>query len=153
MMQNPLGFNGRKRVHVAIATSHPEEQTMTSTPRQTTEIPASENETFGFWGTMGQHASDAWPLAMTRIAEATGADLEAVRTFLDGRHGRHFADSVQDQRYGGKALDAALDAAIDQWMGWTIGRETSKDYGIPRGLPYLTGFVINEGLMADDDAA
>jgi len=28
-------------------------------------------------------------------------------------------------------------------MGWTIGRQTSKDYGIPRGLPYLTGFVIH----------
>lgn len=27
-------------------------------------------------------------------------------------------------------------------MGWTIGRQTSKEYGIPRGLPYLTGFVI-----------
>jgi hypothetical protein len=28
-------------------------------------------------------------------------------------------------------------------MGWTIGRITSKEYGIPRGLPYLTGFVIH----------
>ena len=28
-------------------------------------------------------------------------------------------------------------------MGWTIGRVTSRDYGIPRGLPYLTGFVIH----------
>jgi hypothetical protein len=28
-------------------------------------------------------------------------------------------------------------------MGWTIGRQTSKQYGIPRGLPYLTGFVIH----------
>ena len=46
---------------------------------------------------MGQHARDAWPLAMTRIADATGADLEAVRAFLGSRHGRHFADAVQDQ--------------------------------------------------------
>jgi hypothetical protein len=28
-------------------------------------------------------------------------------------------------------------------MGWTIGRQTSKQYGIPRGLPYLTGFLIH----------
>ena len=126
---------------------------MTTTTRQTTTIPEPRVTDWGFWGTMGQHASDAWPLAMTRIAEATGADLEAVRAFLDSRHGRHFADSVQDQLYGGKALDAAVEASIDQWMGWTIGRRTSKDYGIPRGLPYLTGFVINEGLLAEDEVA
>jgi hypothetical protein len=102
---------------------------------------------------MEQHAANAWPLAMVRIAEATGADLEAVRAFLDSRHGRHFGDSVQDQLYGGKALDAALAAAIGQWMGWTIGRQTSKDYGIPRGLPYLTGFVVHAGIMAEDEAA
>jgi hypothetical protein len=28
-------------------------------------------------------------------------------------------------------------------MGWTIGRLTSKQHGIPKGLPYLTGFVIH----------
>jgi hypothetical protein len=28
-------------------------------------------------------------------------------------------------------------------MGWTIDRRTSKDYGIPRGMPYLIGFVIH----------
>ena len=28
-------------------------------------------------------------------------------------------------------------------MGRTNGRQTSKQYGIPRGLPYLTGFVIH----------
>jgi len=38
-------------------------------------------------------------------------------------------------------------------MGWTIGRETSEDYGIPRGLPYLTGFVVNKGLMAEGETA
>lgn len=36
-----------------------------------------------------------------------------------------------------------MTTAIQQWMGWSIGRQTSKDYGIPRGLPYLTGFVIH----------
>ena len=76
-----------------------------------------------------------------------------MRAFLDSRHGRHFADSVQDQLYGGKALDAALEAAIDQWMGWTIGCQTSGETGIPRGLPYLTGFLIDEGLMAEEEVA
>jgi len=123
---------------------------MPATTRQTVTIPEATVTDWGFWGTMEQHAADAWPLAMTKIAEATGADLEAVRAFLDSRHGRHFADSVQDQLYGGKALDAAVNAAIDQWMGWTISRQTSKDYGIPRGLPYLTGFVVHTGIMTED---
>ena len=38
-------------------------------------------------------------------------------------------------------------------MGWTIGRQTSKEYGIPRGLPYLTGFVVHAGIMAEDEVA
>ena len=149
-MHHSLGFAAGKRVHKAIEANHPEDQMMTATTRQTATIPASQNQSWAFWGTLEPHAADAWPLAMTKIAEATGADLEAVRAFLDSRHGRHFADSVQDQLYGGKALDAALDAAIDQWMGWTIGRQTSKEYGIPRGLPYLTGFVVHAGILTED---
>ena len=34
------------------------------------DIPATENESWGFWGTMGGYASVAWPIAMTAIAEA-----------------------------------------------------------------------------------
>ncbi len=60
---------------------------------------------------------------MTRVAEATSQYLETVRAFLNSRHGRHFADAVRDQLY----QDKPLEAAITQWMGWTIGRRTSKD--------------------------
>jgi hypothetical protein len=38
-------------------------------------------------------------------------------------------------------------------MEGTISRHTSRETGIPRGLPYLTGFVINEGMMAEDEVA
>lgn len=109
----------------------------------TNPIPATQNEDWGFWGTMNKHAAAAWPLAMTAISIATNQPLESVRLFLDSRHGRHFADEVQNGLYQGQTLQAAIDAATQQWMGWTIGRQTSKDYGIPRGLPYLTGFVIH----------
>ena len=123
---------------------------MTATTRQSATIPATRNESWGFWGTMEQHAANAWPLAMVRIAEATGADLEAVRAFLDSRHGRHFADDVRNELHAGRPLAEAIDGAIRRWMGWTIGRQTSKEYGIPRGLPYLTGFVVHAGIMAED---
>ena len=108
-----------------------------------TTIPATRNEAWGFWGTMGGHASVAWPLAMQAIAAATGEDFDNIRAFLDSRFGRHYADEVRNGLYVGKPLKDAIDAATQKWMGWTIGRQTSKDYGIPRGLPYLTGFVIH----------
>lgn len=48
---------------------------------------------------------------------------------------------------------ATVYVATCKWMAWTIGRQTSKDYGILRGLPYLTGFVIHCGIPDDDRAA
>ena len=109
----------------------------------TNHIPATQNTDWGFWGTMNEHAETAWPRAMTAISDATVQPLESVRIFLDSRHGRHFADDVQNGLFDGKNLQDAIDAANARWMGWTIGRQTSKAYGITRGLPYLTGFVIH----------
>jgi hypothetical protein len=108
-----------------------------------THIPATENESWGFWGTMGGYASVAWPLAMTAIAEATGQPLEDVRAFLDSRAGRHFADEVCGHQYHGQALPDAITTTVAAWMRMTIKRRIAIDYGIPSGLPYLTGFVIH----------
>ena len=117
------------------------------------QIPATQNTDWGFWGTMNEHAEAAWQQALVAISNATGQPLESVRIFLDSRHGRHFADDVQNGLYEGKALVDAVNAATQRWMGWTIGRQTSKDYGIPRGLPYLTGFVIHCEIVEEELAA
>lgn len=119
----------------------------------THEIPATRNEAWGFWGTMDTHASKAWPIAMTAIAEATGQPSEAVRAFLDSRHGRHFADDVHNALYDGHALPDAIVAATQKWMGWKIGQRNSRDYGIPSHLPYLTGFVIHCEIVEEEVAA
>ena len=103
----------------------------------------TQNESWGFWGTMGGDASAAWPVAMQIISDATALPVESVRAFLDSRDGRHFADEVQDKIFFGAALADAVKATTATWMGWTIGRRTSRNTGIPKGLPYLTGFVIN----------
>jgi len=92
---------------------------------------------------MNDDAEVAWPLAMTAISNATGQPLESVRLFLDSRHGRHFSDDVRNQMLVGKGIKQAIQGAVAQWMGWTINLQTSKQYGIPRGLPLLTGFVIH----------
>jgi len=106
-------------------------------------IPMTQNEAWGFWGTMGDHASVAWPIAMQQIADITDEPLESARAFLDSKQGRHFADSVQDGLASGLAMDAAVAKAIAKWMDWKIGRITARETGIPKGLPYLTGFVIH----------
>jgi hypothetical protein len=123
------------------------------TTAQQAKIPATQNESWGLFCTLGEHAEAAWPIAMTAISDATYQPLESVRTFLDSRHGRHFADDVLNELHTGANLKDAIHAATQRWMGWTIGRQTSKQYGIPKGLPYLTGFVIHceivEEAMAD----
>lgn len=119
----------------------------------THHIPATQNETWGFGGTMDTHAAEAWPIAMAAISEATGEPLETVRAFLDSKHGRHFADDVRNGLYQGLTLKDAIDAATRRGIGWTIGRQTSKYWGIPKGLPYLKGFVIQCGIIDEETAA
>ena len=142
-----LGFLIEQRVNGVIANTDTE-PTMT-----TTHITATQNEAWGFWGTMNDQAQTAWPIAMTAISDATYQPLDSVRAFLDSRHGRHFADDVLNGLHAGSDLSDAIHAATQSWMGWTIGRLTSKQHGIPKGLPYLTGFVIHceivEEAMAD----
>jgi hypothetical protein len=123
------------------------------TTTQQAKIPATENEAWGLVGTLGEHAEAAWPIAMTAISDATYQPLDSARAFLDSRHGRHFADDVQNGLYQGQALQDAINAATQRWMGWSIGRQTSKQYGIPRGLPYLTGFVIHCEIAEESLAA
>ncbi len=113
------------------------------------KIPASENEFWGFWGTMGGYASSAWPIAMTGISKATGEPFEYVRIFLDSRHGRHFADAVQDALLSNPDMHLAVAMAIEKRMNWTIGHTIQRSHGIPKELPYLTGFVIQSGIDQD----
>ncbi len=115
----------------------------------TAPIPAPTVTDWGFFGTMKEHANAAWPIAMSAISQASGESLDAVRIFLDSRHGRHFADDVHNGLYDGASLSDAINAATGCWMGWTIGRQTAKQYGIPAGLPYLTGFVIHCAIIEE----
>ena len=145
MMQIVLGFSRKKRVttHVqTIITKEPDMNTIANIPDPTVTD-------WGFWGTMKEEAPAAWAIALPAIAMVTGTELDAARAFLDSRHGRHFADEVRNHLLKGKTLADAINAAIEQWMGWTIGRQTSKQHGIPHGLPYLTGFVVHCGIIEE----
>jgi len=142
-----LGFVMEQRVNGAIA------NTDTEPMMNTTKMPATNNPDWGFFGSLRDQAEVAWPIAMTAISDATYQPLESIRAFLDSRHGRHFADDALNGLHAGLNLQDAIHAATQRWMGWTIGRLTSKQHGIPKGLPYLTGFVIHceivEEVLAD----
>jgi len=103
------------------------------------------NEAWGFFGTSGAFADAdaAWAIAFSAVLGATEGTAEGVRDFLDSRHGRHFADDVHNGLHAGANLKDAIEQATQRWMDWTIGRLTSKQHGIPKGLPYLTSFVIH----------
>jgi len=122
----------------------------------TAAILSTENQAWGFWGNMSRletatpvDTGAAWELAYAAIGEATGLDTNAIRAFLDSRHGRHFADDVANEIVGGRALAEAIAAATARWMNWSISRRTSRQTGIPAGLPYLTGFAMHAGIEAE----
>ena len=116
-----------------------------------TNIPQTQNRDWGFFGTMSHHADPerAWDIALAFIAGTTGCSPDATRAFLDSRYGRHFADEVSNHLAAGKALTSAINAATATWMGWRISARTAHETGIPRGLPYLTGYVLHAEIEAD----
>lgn len=120
----------------------------------TTTILPTNNEAWGFWGAIGHQTPDrgeAWALATTAIGKATGGAPGAVQDFLDSRQGRHFADDVANELFAGLTLAHAIGAAVDRWMGWRIGERTEREHGIPRDLPYLTGWVMHWAILAETE--
>lgn len=119
----------------------------------------SQNETFGFFGTMtncprrDRPSAEVWALAFSLIAEAIHADSEdemiGVRDFLDSRMGRHFADDVIGNLTSCSInLETAITTAIAKWQDWRISRRTQREERIPAGLPYLTGWVQHFAVAA-----
>ena len=58
--------------------------------KQMSTILPTENQDWGFWGTMREHAQQAWPIAFTAIHNATSTDPASARAF---RRRRMTADS------------------------------------------------------------
>lgn len=115
----------------------------------------TRNEAWGFHGAIAAHADPAraWPLAFVAVGAACDAEPYAVRAFLDSRQGRHFADGVADRLACGIELAEAVEAETLRWLTWTIGRGTSRETGIPAGLPYLVGRVLDEGFAVEAELA
>lgn len=122
---------------------------MTTNTAKIAAIPAAKNFDYGFYGSLNEQAEAAWPIAVTAIAKATCQTLESAATFLDSRHGRHFADDVLNGLHAGRTLADAIHTAVKQWINWTVSRADHKEYGIPTGMPLLLGFVIHCGICKE----
>lgn len=111
----------------------------------------TRNTDWGFFGTIRHDADavEAWTLAMDAIASATTCPETAVRDFLDSPLGRHFADEVANGLFHDLPLKRAIGAAVDRWMSWKIDRRSERENGIPRGLPYLSGWVLHCEIEAE----
>jgi hypothetical protein len=110
----------------------------------------TQNEAYGFFGTMREFADEAWPAAMNAIQCATGIDDEdQVATFLDSRHGRWLADEVLGEIYSGQKTAEAVQKVVAQWQAKTISRKDASEYEIPRGTPYLEGWVTHIAIEAE----
>jgi len=114
-------------------------------------LPATKNPAWGFYGTIRHHADPdlAWPIAIKTVSASTRCSPTAARAFLDSRMGRHFADDVANGLAGGLTLERAIAASASRWMGWLIGRRTSREHGMPRGLPYLVVFTLAAEIDAE----
>ncbi len=117
----------------------------------TNSTPESKNRDWGFFGTISHHgdADVAWPIAINTISGATQLPTETVAIFLDSRHGRNFSDDAANELATGKVIADAIKAATARWMGWRISARTAHETGIPRGLPYLTGYVLHAEIEVD----
>ena len=76
----------------------------------------TQNDSFGFFGTMSNYLNydetkKFWNIASTLLQKELGWRPETVRTFLDGKGGRYFADSVIDAGWN----EAGLKKALQQW--------------------------------------
>ena len=117
----------------------------------------TQNEGWGFWGAIWAafeskpETAYAWGYASQHLAYCTGADADAVRAFLDSRHGRHFADTVLNKYSvtgGAHSIDQAVNMAASEWKGYPVRRASSSriERAIPRGVDYLKGFVLLAGI-------
>lgn len=103
----------------------------------------SQNIKWGFWGAMAEskNAAESWSLAMTGVAKATDQPPEAVRTFLDSRHGRYLADDVGNYLSQGLNISDAVREAVSRWMVPANIESGFDNY--PAEIPHLTACILS----------
>jgi hypothetical protein len=86
------------------------------------------NPNYGFFGIFGRHDEPvaAWALASEAIAKATGCPAKCIRTFLESRQGRTFAEGVIELMPAN-----ALETAVEMFDDHFEGRKRLRHSGRP----------------------
>ena len=123
----------------------------------TTTILPTRNEAWGFFGTMQPLENDPTPMQQglgdrrerdDRRRRPTPRPRGCATSSTAATAATSPTTSRANSGRARRSKDA-IEAAIARWKGWRIGRRTSRDEGIPRGLPYLTGLVTHFGILAE----
>jgi hypothetical protein len=93
-----------------------------ATVKRQGQVLPTENEAWGFYGTMSRYRYDlgdlhdmqgTWRMAFAALMNAfPGAPSKAIRKFLDSKPGRHFGDAVTDAFGGASAEDSPIDSKV-----------------------------------------
>ncbi len=112
----------------------------------TNQIPSTQNDNWGFWGTMNEHASAAWPLAMVRVADTAG-----VRVDIENRSYNYILTIVPSPSPGTVQVSYR---AQGKWYdlrdnGAGVLKGASPEYGVGT-VSYTTGTVaVTLGALPD----
>jgi len=115
--------------------------------RRQGQVLPTENESWGFYGTLSQSMpdtiamNDLWIAAFKAFLEVfPGIDSKVVREFLDSKGGRMLADSVIDDLQGkgdaakvGKGVKAALRGREGSWVAKDLARLAGTPMGVAPG--------------------
>jgi len=118
-----------------------------ATVKRQGQVLPTENESWGFYGTLSQsmpdtvQMNDIWVAAFKAFLEVyPGIDSKVVREFLDSKGGRHFADSIMDSAVAkgdpskvGKAVKAALRGGEGAWVAKELARMAGTPMGVAPG--------------------
>ncbi|MFA4971292.1 MAG: hypothetical protein WC683_01680 [bacterium] len=112
------------------------------------QVLPTENTSWGFFGTMSSRLSDApsgsvppdeaWNGAFrVFVQKYQGIPSKAIREFLDGKGGRHFADAVIDELPSDKPIDKfKIDRAVRRVLDSARdGKWIAKDLASLAGVP------------------
>lgn len=104
----------------------------------------TNNQDWGFFGTIAlancDQAQEAWDMAMEKLEAETSHTPEDIRTWLDSRSGRHFADNVVE-KLRNESLEESIDAAIKRWNSWKPSN-TQRKNGAPSWATYLQADIM-----------
>lgn len=103
--------------------------------------PQTPTLNFGFYGTIhlaGYNARAIWDTAVAAIARATmHHNHDDIEAWLDSSDGQEFADFMADELQRGCPVRAAVNSAVQYWMGKRPDDGMVRQLGVTVDTPYL----------------